>query len=97
MHLRERASGGVRRTTGEPGTPGGEWGSAVTRDYEVRSGGRRVAVQVASSAQEALLDYLRALGCSDSEVVRLGSNAAAWRGAVYRVAPAKADVEVALS
>jgi hypothetical protein len=55
--------------------------------FEVRSGGRRVALQDASTAHEALHDYLRALGCVDAEVVRLGADAAAWRGAVYRAVP----------
>ncbi len=67
----------------------------MTRDFEVRSGGRRVAVTSASTASEALHDYLRAIGCTDAEVVRLGVDAAAWRGAVYRVVPARADVRVA--
>ena len=56
--------------------------------YEVRSGGRAVALQIASTAQEALFDYLRALGCRDNEIVRVGSDAAAWRGAVFSVVPA---------
>jgi hypothetical protein len=56
--------------------------------YEVRSGGRAVALQIASTAQEALFDYLRALGCRDNEIVRMGDDAAAWRGAVFRVVPA---------
>jgi hypothetical protein len=74
----------------------GEMGrAAVTQDFEVRSGGRRVAVQEATTAHEALHDYLRGLGCTDAEVVRLGADAAAWRGAVYRVQPAQSDLRVA--
>jgi hypothetical protein len=65
----------------------GRWTMGVTT-FEVRSAGRAVALVTASSAPEALIDYLRALGCRDSEIVRLGSNAAAWRGATYRVTPA---------
>jgi hypothetical protein len=60
----------------------------VRTSYDVRSGGRSVGVQVASSAAEAVKDYLRALGCPDAELVRLGADAAAWRGAVYRAVPA---------
>ncbi len=60
----------------------------MTSSFEVRSNGRRVALQVASTAYEALHDYLRGLGCADAEVVRLGGDAAAWRGAVYRAVPA---------
>ena len=64
--------------------------------FEVRSGGRRVALLDASTAHEALHDYLRALGCVDAEVVRLGADAAAWRGAVYRAVPvAEPDLRVA--
>ncbi len=67
----------------------------MTRDFEVRTSGRRVAVTSATTASEALHDYLRGLGCRDAEVVRLGADAAAWRGAVYRVAPAQTDLRVA--
>jgi hypothetical protein len=53
--------------------------------YEIRSGRESVALLDATSAQEALFDYLRSLGCRDDEIVRLGARAAAWRGAVYSV------------
>lgn len=59
--------------------------------YEIRSGRRAVARVTASSAPEALADYMRALGCRDREIVRMGSGAAAWRGAIYSVAPVTAD------
>jgi hypothetical protein len=68
----------------------------VLSNFEVREGGRPVSLQTATTAHEALHDYLRALGCLDAEVVRLGPTAAAWRGAVYSVAPATAtDFRVA--
>jgi hypothetical protein len=57
--------------------------------YEVRCGGRPVAELMASTPQEALGEYLRALGCNRAEIVRMGSDAAAWRGATYRAVPAK--------
>jgi hypothetical protein len=57
--------------------------------YEVRSGGRPVAQLTAGSPQEALTDYMRALGCRDAEIVRMGSGIAAWRGAVFSVVPAE--------
>jgi hypothetical protein len=66
-------------------------GKPLRQNFEVRSGGRRVALRIASTAQEALSDYLRGLGCRDDEVVRLGSDAAAWRGAVFSVVPADGE------
>jgi hypothetical protein len=60
------------------------------KSYEVRCGGRAVARMTAPSAQEALGEYLRGLGCSRTEIVRMGSDAAAWRGATYRAVPAEA-------
>jgi hypothetical protein len=55
--------------------------------YEVRSGRRAVALRTARTAQEALIDYLRGLGCRDDEIVRMGDGRAAWRGAIYSVVP----------
>lgn len=52
--------------------------------YEVQSGRRAVAVREAPSAQIALLDHLRSMGCRDAEVMRLGTDSIAWRGAVFR-------------
>jgi hypothetical protein len=56
--------------------------------YEVRSGRYAVGLRTASTAHEALLDYLRGIGCRRDEIVRMGDDAAAWRGAVYRAVPA---------
>jgi hypothetical protein len=55
----------------------------VTRDYEIRSGKRPVSIKSGPSAQQALLDYVRSLGCSDAEIIRLGADAVSWRGARY--------------
>jgi hypothetical protein len=63
----------------------------VATNYEVRSGRRAVALRDASTAHEALMEYLRGLGCRDSEVVRMGDDRAAWRGAVYSAVPAAGD------
>lgn len=52
--------------------------------YELRAGRRPVGVRTAPSAQVALLDYVRSLGCHEDEITRLGRDAVAWRGAVYR-------------
>ena len=56
--------------------------------FEVRSGRQTVAVRSASTAQEALVEYLRGLGCRDDEIKRLGTNAASWRGAMFKAVPA---------
>ncbi len=62
-------------------------GEAMTR-YEVRTGRHAVAVLTASTAAEALGEYLRGLGCRQDEIVRMGTDASSWRGAVYRAVPA---------
>jgi hypothetical protein len=59
--------------------------------YEVRSANRLISLEKASTAQEAVIEYLRSIGCRDDEIVRVAANAAAWRGAVYRALPASAD------
>ena len=65
-------------------------------NFEVLEGGRRVALEAAATAHDALHEYLRAIGCRDADIVRLAPNAAAWRGAVYRAVPAAAtDLRVA--
>jgi hypothetical protein len=58
------------------------------KHFEVRCGGRAVGRMTASTAQEALGEYLRAIGCNRAEIVRMGSDAASWRGATYRAVPA---------
>ena len=42
-----------------------------------------VALKHAATAQEALVDYLRGIGCRDDEIVRMGISAISWRGAVF--------------
>ena len=65
----------------------------MLKDYEIRSGQRAVSIKSAPSAQQALLDYVKSLGCRDSEIVRLGQAAVSWRGARYTavLAPGKRD------
>jgi hypothetical protein len=60
-------------------------------NFEVRSGRHAVALRTASSAHEALADYLRGQGCRDAEIVRMGKDAAAWRGAIYKAVPASVE------
>ena len=55
--------------------------------YEVRSGGRLVSHQDASTAQEAVLHYVRSLGSREDEIRRLGPDSVAWRGAIFTAAP----------
>ena len=68
---------------------------AVTRrgaaSYEVRSGGRLISLQEASTAQEAVLQYVRSLGCRQDEIRRLAPDTVAWRGAVYSAALPRTD------
>ena len=55
--------------------------------YEVRSGKRLISFQNASTAYEALIEYLRSIGCRDDELTRVATNAITWRGTVYRAVP----------
>ena len=59
----------------------------MMRTYELRQGRRQIGLRDAATAQEALLDYVRSLGCRDNEIARLGADAVSWRGAVYRAVP----------
>jgi len=63
----------------------------MAKSYVVRAGRNDVALRSASTAHEALRDYLRGIGCRDDEIVRMGDDAAAWRGALYRAVPATSD------
>jgi len=59
--------------------------------YELRSGSRSIGTREASTPQQALLDYVRSLGCRDEEILRLGVDAVSWRGAVFRAVAAPTD------
>jgi hypothetical protein len=59
----------------------------VTKEYEIRSNNRPVSIRSGPSAQQALLDYVKSLGCKDSEIIRLGDSAVSWRGARYVAVP----------
>ena len=67
-------------------------GTGVTRiatrtSYEVRCGKRLVSLQNASTPGEAVIEYLRSMGCRDSEMTAVAANALNWGGAVYRAVP----------
>jgi hypothetical protein len=55
--------------------------------YEVRCGRRLVSLQSAHTAREAVIEYLRSMGCRESEMTTLSANAVDWHGAVYRAVP----------
>jgi hypothetical protein len=59
--------------------------------YEVRTGKRLISFQHASTAMEAVIEYLRSIGCRDDEMTRVSTNAVTWRGAVYRAIPLGSD------
>ena len=64
----------------------------MRRTYELRLGTEPVGLREANNAQEAVLDYLRSLGYLEEEIVRVGSDSASWRGAVYTAVPASDEV-----
>jgi len=51
--------------------------------YTIHSSRRQVGVIDAWSAAEAVIEYLRSRGFGNEDIVRLGTNAASWRGAVF--------------
>jgi hypothetical protein len=59
----------------------------MERQYELRSGRRMIGVRTAPSAQIALLDQVRSMGCRDDEILKLGVDRVAWRGAIFRAVP----------
>ena len=56
----------------------------MLRSYEIFQGADLVAVRDAPTAQMALVEHLRLAGCSDTDIIRLGTHSVAWRGAVYK-------------
>jgi hypothetical protein len=57
------------------------------KSYEVRCGERLVSLQNNRTAREAVAEYLRTMGCRESEMTPVSRNALNWRGAVYRAVP----------
>jgi hypothetical protein len=51
--------------------------------YEIHCGDRVVTQVESHTPRYAITDYLRSLGCTDDEIEPIGSDAVAWRGAVY--------------
>lgn len=52
--------------------------------YELQSGRRPIGTRAAPTAHVALIDYVHSLGCRDDEIMKLGVDSIAWRGAVFR-------------
>ena len=55
----------------------------MTYKYEIRSGRRVVSHQYSVSPLQAAVDYVRSFGTSDSEIMRVGVDVVAWRGARF--------------
>ena len=51
--------------------------------YEIHCGARIVSRVNSFTPRHAVTDYLRSLGCRDDEMEPMGSDAVAWRGALY--------------
>ena len=66
--------------------PHGSRASAY-REFEIHSGRRIIATQYSSSARQAAIDYVRALGSSRDEISVLGPDMVAWRGARFVAVP----------
>jgi hypothetical protein len=56
------------------------------REFEIHSGRRTVGIQYSSSALQAAIDYVRALGSTRDEISVLGPDVVAWRGARFLAA-----------
>jgi hypothetical protein len=57
-----------------------------TKKYEIHSGRRVVSTQYSVSPLQAVVDYVRSYGVKDEEIVRLGVDCVAWRGARFSAA-----------
>jgi hypothetical protein len=51
--------------------------------YEIRSGGRTVSVENSVSPLQAVVDYVTRYGCKRDEIVTIGVDTVAWRGARF--------------
>ena len=63
----------------------------MLRRYQIILADECIAVRDANTPQMALIDYLRISGCRNEDIVRLGTQSVAWRGAVYRAVPERAS------
>ena len=56
----------------------------MSKNYEIHSGKRVVSTQDSATPLQAVVDYMRSLGCRDDEIRRLGVDSVSWRGARFR-------------
>jgi hypothetical protein len=89
------ARNGVRPFSRRLGVPSGVYRpspvamtATMETRYEIQLAGRVISRHDASTARDAVIDYVRSLGCRDDEMVRVAADAVAWRGAVYSALPA---------
>jgi len=61
--------------------------ASAYREFEIHSGRRTIATQYSSSALQAAIDYVRALGSGRDEISVLGPDMVAWRGARFVAVP----------
>jgi hypothetical protein len=66
--------------------PNASRASAYQR-FEIHSGRRTIGTQYSSSALQAAMEYVRALGSSRDEISVLGPDMVAWRGARFVAVP----------
>ena len=55
----------------------------MSKNYEIHSGRRVVSIQNSATPLQAVVDYVRSLGCRDDEIRRLGVDSVSWRGARF--------------
>jgi len=60
----------------------------VTKKYEIRSGPRTVSVRYSVTPLQAVIDYVSTFGCKRDEIVTIGVDTVAWRGARFSAVPA---------
>lgn len=57
------------------------------KTFEIHSGRRSLARREAHTPQQAVTDYLRALGCTAGEMVIVSPDSMAWRGSIFTAVP----------
>ena len=61
--------------------------------YEIRLSGQAVSEVEHIDPQLAVLDYLRSLGFEEEDIIRVGNDAASWRGALYTAVPRASEAD----